>query len=684
MRRALLRLIVVSGCLSWRLTARGDDAEVSVRAPPRASRDPVATTVTAEEASHVAGTQGDVAKVVDSLPGVARPPLGSGQLVVWGSAPAETRIYVDGVEIPALYHGGGLRSVVNSGLVANVALVPGAFGADYGRTLGGAVRVETRPLGTEGVHGYVGADTFDASGLVSAAIGPHVRIAVAARYSYLDALLAATSAPDVGDYFPIPRYRDYQARVAFDLARGETLDVTLLGSHDALDRTVASPDPNETRRETTHSGFHRLYARYRRTTSEAEGIEVTPFVGYDQSSLSTSFGGQPTMLDIGSFRYGTRASYRARLGEHVVLSTGLDASGSASSITRRGSLTLPPREGDIAVFGTPPSDDTTADDFSTHVLDVAPHLAFDLRWGGLTVTPGLRLETYLIEGSRLTPAVGDVPNVGFSRLESAIDPRLSVRYQATPRLSFSASGSTYHQAPDPADLSAVFGTPTLGLSRAIHGSLGERFTLGPGLTTEVTGFYKAMSDLVVRSRAVAPKLAQALVQDGEGRSYGVQFLARRELGRGLSGWISYTISRSERRNPDQVRYRAFDFDQPHVLVVAVSQEVGRWVFGARFRYASGMPRTPVVGAYYDSASDRNEPVFGEQNAIRLPAFYQLDARVERTFSLGRGTLLALSLDVQNVTYHENEEEIVYSPDFRTRGYVRGLPTLAVVGAKVEF
>ncbi|WP_394837280.1 TonB-dependent receptor [Pendulispora rubella] len=682
MHRALLLLIA----LAWALPARGQEPnEVRVRAAPRPPREAVSTAVSAEQARHVAGTQGDVGKVVDSLPGVARPPLGSGQLVVWGSAPADTRVYVDGVEIPALYHGSGLRSVINSDLVSQVTLLPGAFGADYGRTLGGTVRVETRPLRDEGVHGYAGADTFDASGLVSAAIGPRARAGVAARYSYLDALLAATSARDIGDYFPIPRYRDYQARAAFDIGENESLDVTLLGAHDALDRTVASADPAKTRRESTESGFHRVYARYKRTTGEAEGIEVTPFVGYDQSALTTSFGAQPTRLDVGSYRYGLRASYRARLGRSLVVSAGFDASGTASRITRRGSLTLPPREGDVSVFGAPPSDDTTADEFTAHLLDAAPHLSLDVRLGDVTITPGVRLETFLLEGSRLTPNVsGQTPTVGFSRLEPSIDPRLLVRYQLTPRVAFLAAGGVYHQAPEPADLSAVFGTPTLGLSRALHASLGERITLGSGLSAEVTGFYKSMHDLVVRSREVNPQLAHALVQDGEGRSYGLQFMVRRELGHGLSGWFSYTVSRSERRYPEQVRYRLFDFDQPHVLVLALSQEIGRWVFGARFRYASGMPRTPVVGSYYDVANDRSEPIFGAQNAVRLPAFYQLDARVERSFPLGRGVTLALSLDVQNVTYHENAEELVYTPDFRARGTLRGLPTLAVVGAKVEF
>jgi hypothetical protein len=92
------------------------DEEVVVRAA-RIKKEAVETRIRTEEARKVPGTQGDTLKVVQNLPGVGRASFGSGQLVVWGSSPKETRVNVDGVEIPALYHMGGLRSTVNSDLV---------------------------------------------------------------------------------------------------------------------------------------------------------------------------------------------------------------------------------------------------------------------------------------------------------------------------------------------------------------------------------------------------------------------------------------------------------------------------------------------------------------------------------------------------------------------------------------
>lgn len=655
--------------------------EVEVRGRPRASRESNQTTIRAERARKIAGTQGDVLKVVQNLPGVSRPPVASGQIVVWGSAPRETRVYVDGVDLPALYHGSGLRSTISSDLVASVDLVPGAFGAEYGRGLGGLVRVETRPL-PKGTHGYAGVDTLDGSELVSTELGDRVRVATAFRYGWLDKVLAATSAPD-GDFFPIPRYRDAQIKATIDLRKREAVDAVVLASSDDLDRTVPSADPAKTRVESTSSGFWRTYARYTRVDDAGNPTIVTPFFGQDRSRLSSRFGGAPSRLDVDSDVYGLRASTRTKAGAHVSFVAGIDALGRSSELRREGSLTLPPREGDIAVFGQPPGDELAVDTWSTHVLDVGPNVHADVRLGPVTVTPGIRLDAYLIEGSQKVPRIGLTPAIGFSRLETATAPRASVRWEATDRLAFHAAYGQYHQAPDPEDLSAVFGTPDLALSKATHVSGGESLRITSTTTAEVVAFHKTLKDLVVRSRLVNPILARALTQNGEGRSYGVQFLLRQELWNGFFGWVSYAISRSERRYEDQEDWRRFDFDQPHVLSIVGFQEIGKWGAGARFRYASGNPRTPVIGSAYDARNDRFDPIFGPQNGIRLPAFWQLDLRIERSFDLGKGVRLLAFADIQNVTNRENAEEIVYSSSFRRRDTIKGLPALAVVGLRLE-
>ena len=103
----------------------------TVRAPRLERSGVVETGVAREEARRVPGTADDPLKVVENLPGVARATVGSGALIIWGAAPADSRVVVDGVEIPALYHVGGWRSTLNGDLVGRVSLSPGGFGAEW-------------------------------------------------------------------------------------------------------------------------------------------------------------------------------------------------------------------------------------------------------------------------------------------------------------------------------------------------------------------------------------------------------------------------------------------------------------------------------------------------------------------------------------------------------------------------
>ena len=121
-----------------------------------------------------------------------------------------------------------------------------------------------------------------------------------------------------------------------------------------------------------------------------------------------------------------------------------------------------------------------------------------------------------------------------------------------------------------------------------------------------------------------------------------------------------------------------------MLAVLASYQLGHgWEVGARFRYTTGFPRTPVVGSTFATSSDQYDPLFGPQNSIRIPAFYQLDVRIEKAFVFRREKL-NLFLDVQNLTNRKNPEEIIYNFDYTKRAYITGFPTLAIVGARLEF
>jgi TonB family protein len=663
-----------------------DDLEVVVT-PPALAKQAVSTEVAADEARRVPGTQGDVLKVVENLPGVARPSIGSGQIVVWGAAPEDTRVYLDGVPLPTLYHQGGFRSVVHSDMVQSVELVPGGWGADYGRGIGGLLDVKLRPLDQTGVHGSASADLLDASADVRARLPHDVSVEVAGRKSYLDGLLPLFTSRNIGAYIPIPRYYDGEARVVWDIAPGESLELGGLLSSDAVDDSVPSEDPTNVQTQTHDTSFQRVWVKWKKTSSDGAEISVVPSVGANSDSLVDQFGSVPTHLDVTALLASLRASWRKRVMPWLTVTTGIDAQITKSDFDRTGSNTSPPRPGDPYVFGEAPTDEVAHDDGTSVAASVAPYLIgdFALLDDRLHLVPGVRVEPYVLTASRTEPAVGTTPPVGLFQEFSVAEPRLAARWSPLPWITWKAAWGLYHQPPAPADLSAVFGNPNLGLETAEHLLGGVAVGTPDIVSVEATAFRVTSQGLAVRSPLPSPLLAESLVPTGIGRTVGVQLLVKKRVAKKLFGWVTYTLSRAQRANAENAPFYPYDYDQTNVLTAVASYDFGHgFEVGSRFRYTTGYPRTPVTGAYFDVKTGTYEPLFGALNSIRIPDFIQLDLRVSKRFALGRGVELETYLDVQNVTDRSNPEEIVYSLDYTQRRYITGLPILPVLGARLSW
>ena len=151
--------------------------------------------------------------------------------------------------------------------------------------------------------------------------------------------------------------------------------------------------------------------------------------------------------------------------------------------------------------------------------------------------------------------------------------------------------------------------------------------------------------------------------------------------KGAYGWLSYTLSWAQRRNTPDADWRPSDYDQRHVLTALAGYNLPLgFDVGVRVRVATGFPRTEVTGSFYDVRRDLYQPLFGAQNQLRLPTFFQADLRLAKGFHVARHTI-DLSLEVQNVTNQKNAEEFIYNADYSQRGTIRGLPILPVLGLR---
>jgi TonB family protein len=644
------------------LERSGDGNETVVSASP-IRREITRQVIPAAEVAKVAGTQGDTIKAVLNLPGVARTRFGSGQLILRGSAPGDSRVFVEGQEIPLLYHFGGLRSTINPRFLEAVEFVPGNFAPDYGRATGGIIEVKLRDPSPDLVKGEAGVNFYDANVAIEGPLGGGWAGGAAFRRSWIDTILPLVIPKDANLSFDsAPRYYDYQFLATRKLG-DQSLRLLYYGSMDKLVLILKRPadDPKITGTISARTMFHAVQAAL--SGEVAPGLRQESSVQLTMDQFRTQFGPE-FFFDLDVLQLGLRSAWTLDLARGLQARAGVDATIAGVKIGLN--TPQPPKEGQP---GTPASTSQTMS-LKRSIGQQEPAAFAELRWepgAGVTVLPGLRADWY----SQIS---------GWS-----FDPRLGVRWEVTPGTVLKSGVGLFHQPPQSDESAPDVGNPRLKPIAALHTSAGIEQKLGDVFEGELTGFHKQLSDLVVRNPAASydPALPP-YVNDGKGRVFGLEATLKARAGDRFFGWVACTYQRSFRRDGFGKPERRFDYDQPHILTVVGTWNFARaWSAGGRFRYVSGNPRTPVTGSVLDASSGTYVPLYGPTNSTRLPAFNQLDLRVDRTWTY-QTWKLALYLDVQNVTNRGNVEGYSYSYDYRQRSPATGLPILPILGLNAEW
>jgi hypothetical protein len=146
----------------------------------------------------------------------------------------------------------------------------------------------------------------------------------------------------------------------------------------------------------------------------------------------------------------------------------------------------------------------------------------------------------------------------------------------------------------------------------------------------VEGYYKWMSNQIdYRDGAnlFFNNQAEGQLVYGKGRAFGVEFLARKQTGR-LTGWISYTLSRSLRTFADINFGKEFPSRQDRIhdfAIVGMYEISERLKISANWIYYTGSAVTFPSGKYY--IGDITVPYYTERNGYRMPAYHRLDLGV---------------------------------------------------------
>ncbi len=633
----------------------------------RTDREVEKRVLTREELVKMPGAFGDPLRAAQSLPGMGRSPFGLGALVIRGADPADSAYVIDGVHFDYLYHFGALAAVLPEPLVDKISFHPSSFGARYGRATGGIIEVQTTQPEPRTLRLKGSVDLVQAAAYAAIPLGERTTLTLAVRRSYVDAILPAllpaliARAPTL-----LPAYYDYQLRLTHTSARLGELTVAAYGAHDVLGLTQEDSkstgvlNPSELRFE---NGFVSLQPRWTWSPSARVTNELSLFGAFRYIDVRTP----ETRYARNDWQLGGREELSIKAAQSVTVRAGIDAF--ARTLDFRARL---PFEPPVELFPSPLSLSLPLEDhrYRGAAYDVAFYTESEIRLGNLRLVPGLRLALIGTEARAL----------------QSLQPRLGAQYALGASLKLKAGVGLYQKQSDAPGLIPGRGDPRHPLQSAVHSSLGVEWQPLPWLFLDLVAFFNYLWDHPESSNTLLALSLQPLPvsyrSDQEGRVVGAQVQLRSRPYRGFFGWVSYTLSRSERR--DAAGWRLFAFDQTHLLTLVASYKLPYgFQIGARFRLTSGNPYTPVTRALFDGDTGTYQPIFGPTASARLPLFHQLDVRLDKVFVFDRWQL-GLYLDVQNVYAQRNVELQQYSYDYRTLGYVHGLPILPVLGIEGSY
>ncbi|MEN9579190.1 MAG: hypothetical protein RJA70_2199 [Pseudomonadota bacterium] len=628
-------------------------ATAEVDAPPReTTRRTLGKAVLAK----VPGTRGDAIRAIEVLPGVARAPQGQNPLIR-GGAQFDSVALLDGTPLPFLYHFGGVTSVIPSRLLERVDLYPGNFSARYGRVTSGVVEARLRDPASDSLHGVVDLSLLDSAALVEAPLSETVSLALGARRSNIDFVFENFVPEGAFEVLAAPLYWDYQAVASLRLAPKHSLRLAAFGARDEIQLLFADPsqeDPNLRGDIELALAFHKLQLRYQGEVGQLRQSLTLALGKQDQNQVL----GPETRAFFDIYELDVQAEWELPIAPSFDAIWGLDLSHQTIIGAYRGSVAAT-QEGSFQ-YSDKNRGRLTVDE--TTIPRTMPAVFAEARLRpvqGLLIVPGIRVDYY-------------------HQLDAlTFNPRVSARYALTTATTLKAGVGGYSQPPLFYESFAPVGNPALDPYHAIHTSAGVEQALDDTLSVDVEGFYKALYNRVV---GTAGSEAPYFRNGGIGRIYGSELGLTWTPTESTFGQLSYTLSRSERREPGR-KWRLFDQDQPHIINVAAghSWDSG-WELGVRFRYVSGNPNTPVQRAVYDATRDVYVPIFADLNSDRDAAFHQLDVRGEKRFKVGDGEL-AVYLDVQNVYNQENPEGYAYSYDYSKRETISGLPFFPNLGLR---
>jgi CarboxypepD_reg-like domain/TonB-dependent Receptor Plug Domain len=248
------------------------------------------------------------------------------------------------------------------------------------------------------------------------------------------------------------------------------------------------------------------------------------------------------------------------------------------------------------------------------------------------------------------------------------EPRFTASYapsaQSTVKLSYTRTVQNMHQI---INTTSPFTSLEVWLpsSQNIKPQIANQWVVGyyhglvsTGIDLSAEGFYKILDNQIEyedHAETLLNPLVERELRFGQGRAYGVEFLAKKETGR-LRGWLGYSYARAKRTFDGVNGGREFNafFDRPHQVNTMLTYDVShRWTLGVNWNYVSGAPFSSPISFYQFNGLE--VPLYGQRNNDRLPDYHRMDvsALVKLNKSQEKKFQHTLSLSIYNFYARKN-------------------------------
>ena len=588
--------------------------------------------------------EADVMRSVQLLPGVKAESDASSGFQVRGGTAAQNRILYDDAPVYNMGHLAGLFSTFNDDALSTATLYKGLFPAMYGEAASAVLDINSRSGNKQKWHGGGDIGLLSCKGLLE---GPLVKdklsMLVCARRSYADLLLN--------------RFEDFK-------------DNTLY--------------------------FYDINAKLDYTPTQRDQLQLSMFATKDRTALESMFDMQWTNM-AASLRWSHQFSNIASSQTSLLMSNyetkvGVDLLGmdlSFSGHVRHGVLrqnfTFATERSELNIGGQSMLSDVKSAEWQRlekHVSEKRRgwenHVWIDEQWRlspHLNVQAGLRLTTFSALGGPYYYEInekGDITWLYKTRKNRIVythltlEPRLSVAWQPSELTSIKAGYCRTSQnvhALRNQSMSAPFDRFTMS-SNLVKPMVADQLSLGVYTMTpqqdydfSLEGYYRHVDNVLDYRDGVSFSSEieiERLVLAGQGRSYGAELCARKNLGR-LTGWLAYTLSWSKTKiagiNGGEW-YTAGNDRRHDIDLVATYRLSNTWTLSGVWVYNSGQAFTAPSSKYV--IIDNYIYYYAERNGYRAPDYHRLDVSATWTKKISNGKLTRQwTFGIYNLYNHYN-------------------------------